>query len=88
MWADEQQRWESQRRREEEKKEDQRRETSQKKDAGAGKVEKSRFTIFFPMIWRSGWSKRRLAKAAGAEPSGQMRDEKLHAVVTQSTFQS
>ena len=29
----------------------------------------------------SGWSKSRLAKAAGAEPSGQMRDEKLHAVV-------
>ena len=25
-------------------------------------------------------------KAAGAEPSGQMRDEKLHAVVTRSAF--
>ena len=33
------------------------------------------------MIWGSGGSKSRLAKAAGAEPSGQMRDEKLHAVV-------
>ena len=30
----------------------------------------------------------RLAKAAGAEPSGQMRDEKLHAVVVRSTFGS
>ena len=30
----------------------------------------------------------RLAKAAGAEPAGQMRDEKLHAVVAQSTFPS
>ena len=30
----------------------------------------------------------RLAKAAGAEPSGQMRDEKLHAVVARSTFRS
>jgi len=29
-----------------------------------------------------------LAKAAGAEPSGQMRDEKLHAVVARSTFPS
>ena len=29
-----------------------------------------------------------LAKAAGAEPAGQMRDEKLHAVVARSTFQS
>ena len=30
----------------------------------------------------------RLAKAAGAEPSGQMRDEKLHAGVARSTFGS
>ena len=40
------------------------------------------------MICRSGGSKSRLAKAAGAEPAGQMRDEKLHAVVAQSTFAS
>ena len=32
--------------------------------------------------------KSRLAKAAGAEPSGQMRDEKLHAVAARSTFRS
>ena len=38
------------------------------------------------MIWGSGGSKSRLAKAAGAEPAGQMRDEKLHAVVARSTF--
>ena len=42
----------------------------------------------FPMIWGSGGSKSRLAKAAGAEPAGQMRDEKLHAVVARSTFRS
>ena len=42
----------------------------------------------FPMIWGSGGSKSRLAKAAGAEPAGQMRDEKLHAVVARSTFAS
>ena len=42
----------------------------------------------FPMIWGSGGSKSRLAKAAGAEPSGQMRDEKLHGVVARSTFPS
>ena len=42
----------------------------------------------FPMIWGSGGSKSRLAKAAGAEPAGQMRDEKLHAVVARSTFPS
>ena len=40
------------------------------------------------MIWGSGGSKSRLAKAAGAEPSGEMRDEKLHAVVARSTFPS
>ena len=42
----------------------------------------------FPMVWGSGGSKSRLAKAAGAEPAGQMRDEKLHAVVARSTFRS
>ena len=52
------------------------------------KVGKSRFTVFFPMICGSGGSKSRLAKAAGAEPAGQMRDEKVHAVVARSTFWS
>ena len=40
------------------------------------------------MIFGSGGSESRLAKAAGAEPAGQMRDEKLHAVVARSTFRS
>ena len=40
------------------------------------------------MICGSGGSKSRLAKAAGAEPAGQRRDEKLHAVVARSTFPS
>ena len=40
------------------------------------------------MICGSGGSKSRLAKAAGAEPAGQTRDEKLHAVVVRSTFWS
>ena len=48
------------------------------------KVGKSRFTV----ICGSGGSKSRLAKAAGAEPFGQMTDEKVHAVVAQSTFPS
>ena len=42
----------------------------------------------FSMICGSGGSKSRLAKAAGAEPAGQMRDEKLHAVVARSAFRS
>ena len=40
------------------------------------------------MICGSGGSKSRLAKAAGAEPAGQMRDEKLHAAVARSTYWS
>ena len=40
------------------------------------------------MICGSGGSTSRLAKAAGAELAGQMRDEKLHAVVARSTFPS
>ena len=35
-----------------------------------------------------GGSKSRLAKAVGAEQSGQMRNEKLHAVVVKTTFRS
>ena len=33
-------------------------------------------------------SKSRLAKAAGAEPSGEMREEQLHAVVARSIWKS
>ena len=50
------------------------------------KVGKSRNTALFPMICGSGGSKSRLAKAAGAEPAGQMRDEKVHAVCTKQTI--
>jgi len=40
------------------------------------------------MFRGSGGSKSRLAKAAGAEPCGQMRDEKLHIDVAWRTFPS
>ena len=40
------------------------------------------------MVCGSGGLKSRFAKAAGAEPAGQTRDEKLHAVVARSTFPS
>ena len=49
---------------------------------------KSRNIAFFPMICGSGGSKSGLAKAAGAEPPGQMRNEKLHATAARSTFSS
>ena len=37
--------------------------------------------VFFPTIRSSGGSTSRLAKAAGAEPCGQRRNEQLHAPV-------
>ena len=78
------QRWESEKRREEKRKEDQRRERVRRKKMQVHeKVEKSRNTVC-PMFCGSGGSKSRLAKAAGADPSGQMRDEKLHAAVAKA----
>jgi hypothetical protein len=38
-----------------------------------------------PMFWDSGRLKSRLAKAAGAEPSGEIGDEKLDAIVARRT---
>ena len=64
------------------------RKSQKKEDAGARKGRKVAKHCVFPMICGSGGPKSRLAKAAGAEPSGQMRDEKLHAVVVRSTFPS
>ena len=52
------------------------------------KRQESRDSMHFHMICDFGGSTSRLAKAAGAEPAGQMRDEKLHAFVARSTFQS
>ena len=62
--------------------------SQRKEDAGARKGRKDAAHYVFPMVCGSGGSKSRLAKAAGAEPSGQMRNEKLHAVVARSTFPS
>ena len=64
------------------------RKSQKKEDAGARKGMRVAKHCVFPMICGSRGSKSRLAKAAGAEPSGQMRDEKLHAVVARSTFPS
>ena len=58
-------------RREEKKKEDQKRHAGARKGRNPAKR----------------WSKSGFAKAAGAEPSGQVRDEKLHAVVARNNFE-
>ena len=86
----EERRREEKKREEKESEESIRRKNQKKEDAGAGKG-KSRETLCFsgfPMGCGSGRSKRKLAKAAGAEPSGWMRDEKLHTVVARSAFES
>ena len=56
--------------------------------SGGSKGREAAIHCVLPMMCGSGGSKGRLAKAAGAEPSGQMGDEKLHAVVARSTFRS
>ena len=52
-------------------------ESQKKEDAGALKGREVAIHCVFPMIWGSGGSKSNLAKAAGAEPAGRMRDEKV-----------
>ena len=74
--------------RREEERRSQKRKSQKKEDPGARKGSKVAKHRVFPMVCGSGGSKSRLAKAAGAEPAGQMRDEKLHAVVARSTFRS
>ena len=84
----EKQRWEESEKRREEERRSEKRKSQRKEDAGARKGSKVAIHCVFPMICGSGGSKSRLAKAAGAEPCGQMRDEHLHAVVARSTFPS
>ena len=74
--------------RREEERRSEKRKSQRKEDAGARKSRKVAKHCACPMICGSGRSKSRLAEAAGAEPSGQMRDEKLHAVVARSTCRS
>ena len=79
---------EGKRREEKKRKNIKKRKSPKKEDPGARKGRKVAKHCVFPMICGSRGSKSRLAKAAGAEPAGQMRDEKLHAVVARSRFPS
>ena len=89
IWTDEKQsREEAERRERVEERRSEKRKNQKKADADARKGRKVAKHCVFPMIWGSGGSKSRLAKAAGAETSGEMRDEKLHAVVARSRFRS
>ena len=84
----EKQRWEESEKGRAEERRSEKGKSQRKEDAGARKGNKVAKHCVFPMICGSGGSKSRLAKAAGAEPCVQMRDEKLHAVVARSTFRS
>ena len=75
-------------RREEKKRRSEKRKSEKKEDAGARKGSKVATHCVFPVFCGAGGSKSRLAKAAGAEPSGQMRDDKLHAIVVRSPCRS
>ena len=91
IWTDETQRWEESEKRREDKrrrKNIKKRRSEKKEDPGARKGRKVAKHCVFQMICGSRGSKSRLAKAAGVKPCGQMRDEKLHAVVARSTFPS
>ena len=70
----EKQRWEESEKRREEERRSEKRKSQKKEDPGARKGRKVADHYVFPMICGSGGSKRRLAKAAGVEPAGQMRD--------------
>ena len=84
----EKQRWEESERRSQEVRRSEKRKSEKKEDAGARKGREVAIHYVFPMICGSAGSKSRLAKAAGAELPGQMRDEKLHAAVARIAFPS
>ena len=74
---------------EEKKREDQRGErVRRKKMQVREKIGKSRFTVFVQWFVAPEGRKVTSLKRRDAEPSGQMRNEKLHAVVARSTFPS
>ena len=76
----EKQRWEEPERRRAEERRWERTKSEKKEEAGARKGRKVAKHCVLPMMCGSGGSRSRLNKAAGAEPCGQMRDDKLHAV--------
>ena len=78
IWTDEKQsRAEAERRERLEERRSKKRKTQKKEDADARKGRKVAKHCVFPRICGSTGSKSRLATAAGEEPAGQMRDEKI-----------
>ena len=75
-------------RRSQEVRRSEKRKGGKQEEAGARKGGKVAIHYVFSMIWGSGRSKSNLAKAASAEPAGQMRDGKVHAAAARSRFPS
>ena len=73
----EEQRWEESKKRREEERRSEKRKGEKPEDAGGRKGKEVAVRCVFAMICGSGGLKSRLAKAAGAEPAGQMRDKKI-----------
>ena len=87
IWTDEKQSWaEAERRERFEERRSEKRKSKRTEDTDAREGRKVAKHSVFPMICGSGGSKSRLAKAAGAETSGEMRNEKLHDVLARSRF--
>ena len=81
-WTNKKQsRAEAERREKLEKRKLEKKKNQKKEDANARKDRKIANYCIFPMICGSGGSKSRLAKAAGTELAGQIRDKKLHTVI-------
>ena len=78
---------EAERRERVEERRSEKRKGQKKADADARKGRKVAKNCVFPMIWGSGGSKSRLAKAAGAEAAGQMRDENCTPLWHEAHFQ-
>ena len=84
----EKQRWEESGKRSQEVRGSEKRKSGKQEDADARKGRKVAIhCVFSNDLWH-GWSKSNLAKAAGAEPAGEMRAKQLYAVVVRSTFVS
>ena len=62
-------------------------ESQKREDAGARKGREVAKHCVFPVCCGCAGSKSRLAKAAGAETSGQMRNKKLHTIGHEAHFE-
>ena len=83
------QKWEeAERSREQEQRSEKRERLRRKKMQACENVGKRRFIVFCPIICGYRGSKSRLAKGAGGDASGQMRDDKLQALVLRSAGRS